>query len=256
MSTVNWVGLATLYKRETWRFLKVWNQTITAPVVTTLLFLAILTLAMGAHERLIHGVHYDMFIAPGLIMMAVVQNAFANTSSSLMLMKFQGIINDLLMPPLSAIEITAGMVMGGVSRGLMVAVTVSVAMWFFVPYSISHWWAVVFFIVASSLMLALLGLIAGIFANTFDQTSAITNYIITPLSFLSGTFYSIQDLPPFFQAISHANPFFYMIDGFRYAVIGYSDSSPILGVKVLIATNLVLLCVAYSMIKRGYRLKS
>jgi ABC-2 type transport system permease protein len=256
LTSTNWIGLVTLYKRETWRFLKVWNQTITAPVVTTLLFLAILTLAMGAHERKIDGIPYDLFIAPGLIMMAVVQNAFANTASSLMLQKFQGVINDLLMPPLSAAEITFSMTMGGVSRGVLVGVTVAAAMWLFVPYSISHWWAVIFFLLASSLMLALLGLITGIFANTFDQMSAITNYVITPLSFLSGTFYSIKDLPPLFQQISHANPFFYMIDGFRYAVIGYSDSDPIIGVWVLIGTNLVLCIASYAMIKRGYRLKS
>lgn len=256
MTHVNWIGLATLYKRETWRFLKVWNQTVTAPMVTTLLFLAILTLAMGAHERMIDGIHYDLFIAPGLIMMAVVQNAFANTSSSLMLQKFQGVINDLLMPPLSAGEITFSMVMGGVSRGLLVAVAVGGAMWLFVPFSVSHWWAVLFFLTASSLMLALLGLITGIYANTFDQMSAITNYVVTPLAFLSGTFYSIRDLPQTFQHISHANPFFYMIDGFRYALIDYSDSDPMIGVWVLSITNILLGIAAYSMIKRGYRLKS
>ncbi|MFZ4124989.1 MAG: ABC transporter permease [Rickettsiales bacterium] len=256
LTSTNWIGLATLYRRETWRFLKVWNQTITAPVVTTLLFLAILVLAMGAHSRMIEGIHYDAFIAPGLIMMAVVQNAFANTSSSLMLQKIQGVINDLLMPPLSAGEITFSMVMGGITRGVLVGISVSVVMWFFVPYSVQHWWAVFFFILASSMMLALLGLIAGIISQTFDQVAAYTNYLVTPLSFLSGTFYSIHDLPQFWQHLSHANPFFYMIDGFRYAITGYSDSAPLLGVKVLIITNIVLWAIAYSMIRRGYRLKS
>lgn len=256
MSNVNWVGLATLYKRETWRFLKVWNQTITAPMITTLLFLAILTLAMGAHERTIDGLPYDLFIAPGLIMMAVVQNAFANTSSSLMLQKFQGVINDLLMPPLSAGEITFSMVMGGVSRGVLVGLSVGIAMWFFVPFNVAHIGWAVFFIVASSMMLALLGLIVGIYSQTFDHMTAATNYVITPLSFLSGTFYSIHDLPQIFQQISHANPFFYMIDGFRYSIINYSDTDPMIGVWVLLGTNIALWYAAYSMIKRGYRLKS
>lgn len=256
IASVNWVGLVTLYKRETWRFLKVWNQTITAPMITTLLFLAILTLAMGAHERTIDGVPYDLFIAPGLIMMAVVQNAFANSASSLMLQKFQGVINDLLMPPLSAGEITFSMVMGGVSRGVLVGLSVALAMWFFVPFGVAHWWAAIYFIIASSMMLALLGLIVGIISQTFDHMTAATNYVITPLSFLSGTFYSIHDLPPLFQQISHANPFFYMIDGFRYAIIDYSDSDPMIGVWVLLGTNILLWAASYRMIKRGYRLKS
>lgn len=254
-TTTNWIGLQTLYIRETWRFLKVWNQTVVAPMVTTLLFLAILTLAMGANGRLIDGIPYDLFIAPGLIMMAIVQNAFANTSSSLMLQKIQGVINDLLMPPLSAGEITFSLVMGGVTRGVLVGLSVSAAMWLFVPFTVQHGWAVIFFVLASSMMLALLGLIAGIMAQTFDQIAAYTNYVVTPLSFLSGTFYSLHDLPPLFQHISHANPFFYMIDGFRYAIIGYSDSSPMIGVAVLTVTNIALWIVSYSMIRRGYRLK-
>jgi ABC-2 type transport system permease protein len=256
VNTTNWIGLATLYKRETWRFLKVWNQTIIAPMVTTLLFLAILTLAMGAHTRLIDGhIPYDLFIAPGLIMMAIVQNAFANTSSSLMLQKIQGVINDLLMPPLSAGEITFSLVMGGITRGLLVGISVSVAMWLFVPFSVHDAGAAIFFVIAASMMLALLGLIAGIISQTFDQIAAYTNYLVTPLSFLSGTFYSIRDLPTLFQHISHANPFFYMIDGFRYAIIGYSDSSPWLGAAVLVVTNIALWLLSYSMIRRGYRLK-
>jgi ABC-2 type transport system permease protein len=255
-TTTNWIGLATLYKRETWRFLKVWNQTIVAPMVTTLLFLAILTLAMGAHKRLIDDrIPFDLFIAPGLIMMAIVQNAFANTSSSLMLQKIQGVINDLLMPPLSAGEITFSLVMGGITRGVLVGISVSAAMWLFVPFLVHDVGAAIFFVIAASMMLALLGLIAGIISQTFDQISAYTNYLVTPLSFLSGTFYSIRDLPPLFQHISHANPFFYMIDGFRYAIIGYSDSSPWLGATVLIITNIVLWALSYSMIRRGYRLK-
>ena len=138
ISSVNWLGMWTLYRREVWRYMKVWNQTLIAPVVTTLLFLAILILAMGGETRMVEGVKFDLFLAPGLIMMAIVQNAFANTSSSLMLMKIQGVIIDILMPPLKGTEITISMVMGGVTRGVMVGLVVAVAIWFFVPFHILH----------------------------------------------------------------------------------------------------------------------
>lgn len=254
--TVNWIGLKTLYIRETWRFLKVWNQTIIAPMVTTLIFLAILTLALGGSARTIDGLPYAVFIAPGLIMMAVVQNAFANTSSSLMLSKIQGVIIDILMPPLNAAEVTFSMVAGGVTRGVMVGISVSAAMAAFVPLEVHHWGLAIFFIVISSMMLALLGMLAGVVALTFDHIAALTNYIVTPLSFLSGTFYSIHQLPVFWQHVSHANPFFYMIDGFRYAITGYSDSDPTIGIVVLSATTLVLWVVTQTLFARGWRLKS
>ncbi len=252
----NWIGMATLYKRETWRFLKVWNQTLIAPMITTTIFLAIFALALGGETRIIHGMHFVDFIAPGLIMMAMVQNAFANTSSSFMIAKLQGVIIDWLMPPFSATELTLGMMLGGVTRGLMVGCTVALAMSFFVPlhlHSIPH---LLYFSVMSTMMLSLLGIITGIFGNTPDQVAMVTNFIITPLSFLSGTFYSVQDLPPFFLHISHANPFFYMIDGFRFSMIGASDTSPMLGMVVLAISNIVLFGVAHRMFAKGWRLKS
>ena len=253
---VNWVGLKTLYIRETWRFLKVWNQTVIAPMVTTLIFLAVLSLALGGHARTIDGLPYEVFIAPGLIMMAIVQNAFANTSSSLMLSKIQGVIIDILMPPLNAAEITFAMVAGGVTRGALVGVSVSLAMWIFVPVSVQDPLLAIAFVVLSSTMLALLGILGGVISLTFDHIAALTNYIVTPLSFLSGTFYSIHQLPAFWQAVSHANPFFYMIDGFRYALTGYSDSDPMLGLAVLSATSAVLWIAVQTLIARGWRLKS
>ncbi len=252
----NWIGMATLYKRETWRFLKVWNQTLVAPMITTTIFLAIFALALGGNVRMVHGVHFIEFIAPGLIMMAMVQNAFANTSSSFMIAKLQGVIIDWLTPPLSASELALGFMLGGITRGLLVGCTVAFAMALFVPlslYSLPH---LLFFAVASTTMLSLLGIITGIFGNTPDQVSAVTNFVVTPLSLLSGTFYSVQDLPPLFQHISHANPFFYMIDGFRYAMIGASDTSPTIGMLVLLVTNIVLFTVAYRMFAKGWRLKS
>lgn len=253
---MNWIGMFTLYKRETWRFLKVWNQTLVAPMITTSIFLAIFALALGGNARMIHGLHFVEFIAPGLIMMAMVQNAFANTSSSFMIAKLQGVIIDWLMPPFSAAELTIGFVMGGVTRGLLVGCTVALAMSLFVPLGLHSLPHMLCFAVMSTFMLSLFGVITGIVGNTPDQVSAITNFFVTPLSFLSGTFYSIHDLPPFFQAISHFNPFFYMIDGFRYALTGYSDSNPALGMLVLATTNLLLFGVAHLMFARGWRLKS
>ena len=254
---INWIGIATLYKRETWRFLKVWNQTLVAPVITTLIFLAVLTLAMGTNSgRMVHGVPFIQFIAPGLIMMAMVQNSFANTSSSFMIAKLQGVIIDWLTPPFSAGELVTGFTAGGITRGLMVGCTVSLAMAIFTHVGMYSLGLAIAFAVLSCMMLALLGVIAGVYGNTPDQVSAITNFIVTPLSFLSGTFYSIHDLPPLFRDISHVNPFFYMIDGFRFALIGSSDADPSVGLMVLTATNLVLIAIAHRMFATGWRLKS
>jgi ABC-2 type transport system permease protein len=253
---INWIGVATLYKRETWRFLKVWNQTLVAPMITTCIFLAIFALALGGNARMIHGMHFVDFIAPGLIMMAMVQNAFANTSSSFMIAKLQGVIIDWLMPPFAAAELTVGFMLGGITRGLMVGLTVAFAMACFVHIEVFSVGYLLFFAVASTMMLSLLGIMTGIFGNTPDQVSAITNFVVTPLSFLSGTFYSVQDLPQFFQHISHANPFFYMIDGFRYAMTGSSDTNPMLGVAVLVGVNILFFTIAHTMFARGWRLKS
>jgi ABC-2 type transport system permease protein len=255
MGAINWVGMRTLIRREVWRFIKVWNQTILAPVVTTLLFLAVLTLALGGAERTEHGLPYGQFVAPGLIMMAIVQNAFANTSSSLILSKVQGVIIDVLMPPFKGWEITTCLAIGGMVRGLCVGISVSTAMALMVPMSVHSVPMAIAYAALSGLMLALLGILGGIWAQTFDQMAAVTNYIITPLSFLSGTFYSIQHLPPVWQAVSHYNPFFYMIDGFRYALTGYSDGNPALGLVILLATNPVLYTVACVLFSRGTRLR-
>lgn len=253
---MNTIGTLTLCKKEIWRFLKVWNQTIVAPVITTLLFLAILTLALGGGERIVEGLRFDQFIAPGLIMMAIVQNAFANTSSSLILSKIQGVIIDILMPPLKGYEITLAMIAGGVTRGLMVGITVMIATYMFVPFSLEHAGLAMLYAVLACLMMSLLGILAGVWSQSFDQLSAITNYIITPLAFLSGTFYSIKQLPEFWYKLCHFNPFFYMIDGFRYAFIGVSDAPIIVGITVLSVTNILLWTAIQTGITRGWRLKT
>ncbi|MEQ1789673.1 MAG: ABC transporter permease [Rickettsiales bacterium] len=256
MNYINIIGVATLCKREIWRFMKVWNQTIIAPVITTLLFLSVLMLAMGGNVRMIDAVPYGEFIAPGLIMMAIMQNAFANTSSSLMLAKIQGVIVDILMPPLTGSEIVFSMVVGGIVRGILVGVVVMAAVYMFVPFSLAHPFIALFYAASACIMLALLGILTGIWAQSFDQLSAVTNYIITPLSFLSGTFYSIKQLPEFWYWVCHFNPFFYMIDGFRYATVGYTDGTIETGMLVITITNVMLWALTSMLFNRGYRLKT
>lgn len=256
MKYINTIGVATLCKREIWRFMKVWNQTVVAPMVTTLLFLAVLLLAMGGNVRVIDHVPYGEFVAPGLIMMAIVQNAFANTSSSLMLAKIQGVIIDILMPPLTGAEVVFCMVIGGVVRGVLVGIAVMTAVYIFVPFSLAHPLVGLFYVVSACVMLALAGILAGIWAQSFDQLSAVTNYIVTPLAFLSGTFYSIKQLPEFWYYICHFNPFFYMIDGFRYAMVGYTDGTVAIGMVVMTITNITLWAVTSILFTRGYRLKT
>lgn len=256
IGAVNWIGIATLSGREIWRFSKVWNQTILAPVVTTLLFLAILTLALGGDLRIVDGMPFNQFVAPGLVMMAVVQNAFANTSSSLMLSKIQGVIIDLLMPPFKPWEVVLCLVIGGLVRGLCVGVVVMFAVYLFVPFTLHSAALVIFYLVASSTMLALLGIITGLWSQSFDQLAAITNYIITPLAFLSGTFYSIKALPPLWYDLCHWNPFFYMIDGFRYALTGHTDGQVGLGMAVLVGCNVALWGATQALYSSGYRLKN
>lgn len=256
MTDANWIGLWTLYSREVRRFGKVYTQTVIAPVVTTLLFLAVFALALGQGRPDVHGVPFMEFLAPGLIMMAILQNAFANTSSSIVIAKVQGNIVDTLMPPLSAHELTFGIALGGATRGVVVGAAVAAAMAFFVPLHLHHLGYIVFHAAAAALMLSLLGCIGGIWSDKFDHIAAVTNFVVTPLSFLSGTFYSLERLPPLFQTVAHLNPFFYAIDGFRYGFLGHSDVMPILGVTVMAATDAVLWWVCYRMFATGYKLKA
>jgi ABC-2 type transport system permease protein len=254
--TVNWVGLQTLYLKEVRRFMTVATQTILAPMVTTLLFLAVFVLALGHAVDTVAGEPYMSFLAPGLIMMAITQNAFANTSSSILISKIQGNIVDLLMPPLTPLERTIGLAGGGLTRGLVVGVATWVAMAPFVPVSIAHLGFILFHAVMASLLMSLVGVLAGVWAEKFDHMAAITNFIVTPAAFLSGTFYSAERLPPFWQGVAHANPLFYMIDGFRYGFIGHADGSLTAGVLVLLGANAVLLWLTHRLFATGYHLKA
>ena len=189
-------------------------------------------------------------------MMAMMQNSFANTSSSLIISKIQGNIVDVLMPPLSGGELTLAYALGGVTRGLVVGLVVTLAIWCFVPIRIHDPIAIVFYAVAASLLLSVLGVLGGVWAEKFDHMAALTNFVITPLSFLSGTFYSVERLPENWRFIAHLNPFFYMIDGFRYGFIGRADGSLAVGVAVLVAVNAALLMLCFRLIARGYKLKA
>jgi ABC-2 type transport system permease protein len=249
-------GAWTLYGKEVRRFLKVWQQTLIAPVVTTLLFLAIFTLALGGDQRAIAGVPFDRFLAPGLVMMAIAQNAFANTSSSLVISKVQGNIVDVLMPPLSPSELTLGYALAGVTRGLLVGAACVLAMTVFVETHIRDVGLILYHAAMASLMLSLLGLMGGIWADKFDHIAAVTNFIVTPAAFLSGTFYSVERLPGFWNAIAHANPLFFLIDGFRAGFIGKADGPLLVGALIVAAVNAVLWAICHAMFKRGYKLKA
>lgn len=253
---VNWLGLRTVIEREVKRFTSVWSQTVLAPLITAALFLLVFDLAIGTSRGQVMGVAYAHFLAPGILMMSVMQNAFANTASSLVISKVQGNIVDTLMPPLSPLELVVGYTVGGMLRGYAVALAVIVVTFPFLKLGIAHpLWALLFLSLGSGL-LSLIGLLAGIVSDRFDQMNAITNFIVTPLSFLSGTFYSIDILPVPMQVITHFNPVFYLIDGMRYGVIGASDSSPVLGAAICAILCLVLAFWSWRWFSTGYRLKS
>ncbi len=256
--SVNWGGLKTLYLKEVRRFFKVQLQTIWAPAITTLLFLVIFTVALGRSGRSVMGVPFADFLAPGLIVMGMLQNAFANSSFSLLVGKIQGTIVDYLMPPLSTGELIAGLVGASVTRALLVGLAVWLAMllWPGVDATPRHPLAIFWFGLFGSMMLSFLGLLTSIWAEKFDHAAAVTNFVVAPLSLLSGTFYSIESLAPAFQAVSHANPFFYIISGFRYGFIGVSDSPVHLGGALLLAINLLLGAICYVLLKKGWKLKN
>ncbi len=259
----NRIGLWSLYIKEIRRFLKVQTQTVWAPAVTTLLFLVIFTVAMGRGGREVLGVPFATFVAPGLIMMGMMQNAFANSSFTLLAGKMQGTIIDLLMPPLSEAELMIGIVAAAITRGVLVGGAVALAMWLYpgVELNAAHPWAIVWFGLMGTTFLALMGLLTSLWAEKFDHNAAVTNFIVAPLSLLSGTFYVISNLAPIFQAISRANPFFYMISGFRFGFLGESDigntNEAVLGAAVGVGIlNLVLGFAAYRVLKSGWKLKS
>jgi ABC-2 type transport system permease protein len=256
LSGVNWLGFWTLYQKEVRRFLKVYTQTLLAPMITTLLYLLVFLLARGRAGTSVMGISYGAFLAPGLIMMSMTQNAFANTSSSIMIAKVQGNIVDMLMPPLSPGEVIAALALGGVSRGVMVGLVVAVSIWPFAELRVAHPLAMIYFGLSASLMLSLLGVLGGLWSEKFDHMAAVTNFVVMPLSFLSGTFYSAEALPAPLHAFVRFDPFFYMIDGFRYSFIGVADASPVLGAVAMAVLNAALLAGSWRLYAVGYKLKA
>lgn len=253
---INGLGLWTLYVKEVRRFAKVGFQTILAPVISTLLFLLVFTLAFGDLRPAVGGVTFTHFLAPGLVMMGILNNSFANSSSSLIVSKVQGNVVDFLMPPLSAAELCIAFIGGAATRGFVVGIVTVLFILPFMSLSIAHPLAVFWFALNAALMMSMVGLLAGIYALRFDHLSAVQNFVLLPLTFLSGTFYSVKILPEIFQKLSAINPFFYLIDGFRYGFTGVADGPVLHGAIFVSGVNVALGLASYAMLRSGWRLKT
>ena len=253
---VNWIGLYSLYVKEVSRFLIVWAQTLLSPLVSSLLFLSVLTLALGNDRGNVLGYSFISFLAPGLIVMSIVQQSFSHSVSSLMIGKIQGNIIDTLLAPLSAIEVTLAIIFAAVTRGLVILIISIVVFSLIVEIHIYSIFYIFIGAFLGTFILGALGFITGLWAEKFDHTATITNFIITPLSFLSGVFYSIERLPNFFQSISKINPFFYIIDICRFGFLGTSDGSIGIGLVYLTILSIIVWLISYYLYKIGYKIKS
>jgi ABC-2 type transport system permease protein len=252
----NWVGVRTLYGREVRRFLKVGAQTLAAPVVTALLYMLVFVVAVRGAAPPVEGVRFATFVAPGLVMMQILSNAFANSSSSLLQAKMNGLIGDFITPPLTPAEQVAGFALGAATRGVLVGTITLLAVLPFAHLSLAHAWAVAYFGVGAAVVMGLLGVMAAIWSVKFDHIAAVSNFVIMPMTFLSGTFYLVSRLPEPFRSMSRFNPFFYMISGFRYGFIGVMDGSLLVGVAVTAGLIAVLAAICLWMFATGYRLKT
>ena len=253
---INWVGAYTLYIKETLRFLSVFGQTIVGPVVTSILFIAVIALALGEDRPNVLGVSFIEFLAPGLIAMQIIQQAFSHSSSSLLMGKMMGNIVDLIGAPLSAAEVTFAIILASVTRALMISIISILVFSVMIEIEIKNYLIFSVYLFLSSFIMGSAGFIAGLWADKFDHMATATNFIIVPLSFLSGTFYSLEKLPDFFYTLSHYNPFFHMIDGFRYAFINNMDGSIKFGAIYLIILSILTWFISYILYKKGYKIKS
>jgi ABC-2 type transport system permease protein len=248
-------GFRTLLYKELLRFWKVATQTLTAPIVTAMLYLLIFGHVLEAHVQVFPGVSYTAFLVPGLVMMSILQNAFANSSSSLIQSKITGNLVFILLTPLSHWEMFSAYVLAAMIRGFTVGLGVMlITLWFAKLSFVAPLWIIVFALLGAAI-LGTMGLIAGIWAEKFDQLAAFQNFLIVPATFLAGVFYSVHSLPPFWLAVSHANPFFYMIDGFRYGFFGHSDVAPLTSLTIVLVFFIVLSFIAVTLLKRGYKLR-
>ena len=253
---VNWVGAKHLYLKEINRFLVVWAQTLLSPLITSLLFLSVLSLALGNERGNVLGYPFTTFLAPGLIAMQIIQQGFSHSSSSIMIGKIQGNIVDMLFAPLSASEVTLSIILAAVTRSLLIAVISIVFFSLFVDIFITNVFIIFIYAFLGSFILGAAGFCAGLWAEKFDHMATVTNFFIIPLSFLSGTFYTIDKLPNFLQSLSIINPFFYMIDGFRYGFLGKSDGSITVGLIYLSILALTTWLASFYLYKKGYKIKS
>ncbi|MBU1346032.1 MAG: ABC transporter permease [Alphaproteobacteria bacterium] len=253
---INWIGVQTLYLREVRRFWKVGAQTVAAPVVTTLLYMLVFVVALKGARPPLHGTPFAEFVAPGLIMMAILNNAFANASSSLIQAKIMGTSTDFLTPPLSPLELTIGFSLGAATRGLAVGLVTAICVMPFARLGLTNILAIAWFGLIASLLMGMLGVFAGLWAEKFDQLAAVQNFVIMPMTFLSGTFYLVDNLPEPFATISHFNPIFYMIDGFRYGFIGHAEGNLWIGVVMSAVLTLAMAVASWLVFKSGWRLKS
>ena len=253
---INWIGFKSLWLKECSRFMTVWQQTLLSPLVSSLLFLSVLSLALGNNKGDVLGYSFISFLAPGLIAMSILTQSFSHSVSSLMIGKIQGNIVDMLYAPLSALEVSMAVILAALTRSFLIAI-ISIAVFsLIVEIPLNNIFYIFIFGFLSAFILGSLGFITGLWAEKFDHTATITNFVITPLSFLSGVFYSIDKLPEFFQIISHLNPFFYMIDGFRYGFLGRADGSISVGLIYLTILSFVIWYVAFYLYKKGYKIKS
>ena len=253
---INWIGFWTLYKKETLRFLIVAVQTIISPIVTSLLFLFVLSLAIGNDRGEVLGFSFITFLTPGLIAMQVIQQSFSHSSSSIMISKIQGNIVDILYAPLTAAEITLAINLAACTRSIIIAIVAIIVFTFIVDLRFYNFFYIFIFTLLGSFFLSSIGIIIGLWAEKFDHMASATNFIIVPLSFLSGTFYSIHRLPNILREISEFNPFFHIIDGFRYGFLGTSDGSVEFGFLYLIILTLIAWYISYFLFKKGYKIKS
>ncbi len=255
MKPVNPFGAWTLFLRETRRFMKVKMQTIVAPALTAILYLLVFRYAMGARSVPGMGVDYFTFLIPGLVMMSMLQNAFANTSSSLIMSKVMNVHIFLLMAPLSAVEVVAAFLAAAVVRALVVASVLLAVLAPFVSLGFPHIGLILLYGVCGSILMGGLGLIAGMWSKKFDDMALINNFVIMPLTFLSGVFYSVKQLPLFWQHVNRFNPFFYLIDGFRYGFIDVGDTDPTMAAWVVLAASAICAVACWYLWRRGWRLK-
>lgn len=253
---VNWEGVKTLYLKEVRRFWKVGAQTVAAPVVTTLLYMLVFVVALQGARPPLHGTPFAEFVAPGLIMMAMLNNAFANASSSLIQAKIMGTSTDFLTPPLSPLELTIGFSLGAATRGVAVGLVTALCVLPFAKLGIANVFAILWFGLIASLLMGMLGVFAGLWSEKFDHLAAVQNFVVMPMTFLSGTFYLVENLPEPFRTISHFNPFFYLIDGFRYGFIGHAEGDLTIGIVMSAVLTLLMAWACWAVFRSGWRLKS